>query len=60
VADEIADGIRQGCWQLLEPASALELAVSDVPVLATLAEQLIADENIDPVTREAARAARGE
>lgn len=60
LVDEVAEGIRQSCWQLLEPASALELAESDVPALSALADQLIADENVDPVTREAARAARGQ
>ncbi|NYI91773.1 hypothetical protein HNR02_005096 [Amycolatopsis endophytica] len=60
LVDEIAEGIRQSCWQLLEPASAFELADSDVPALSALADQLIADENVDPVTREAARAARGQ
>lgn len=60
LADEIADGIRQGCWQRLEAASALELAESTVPVLSGLADQLETDESADPAAREAVRMARGQ
>jgi hypothetical protein len=59
LADEIAQGIRQQCWQRLEPASAYDLATSEVPALVVLAERLQTDDTVEPDVRAAAAAAMG-
>lgn len=57
LADEIAHGIQQQCWERLEPGSAYDLATSQVPTLVALAESLRADDTVEPDVREAAAAA---
>lgn len=49
--DEIADGIRQQSWERLEPASAYDLATSEVPALVALAEGLQTDDTVEPDVR---------
>jgi KAP family P-loop domain len=57
LADEIADGIREQCWQRIEPGPAYDLATSEVPALVALAQRLKTDDTVEPDVREAAAAA---
>ena len=56
--DVIVGGIREHCWQKIEPAAAVAIMVSEVAPLVELGTQLEADANIAADVKVAIRQAR--
>lgn len=55
LADKIAESIKAQVWTKLTAASAVELKLSDVESLTSLAADIAADENLDQLVRTAAQ-----